>query len=54
MKAVPLLVAIAPLGIMSACGDDGQWSGTTSQGRAITFSLSLELKVAAPMATATA
>jgi len=61
MKAVPLLATIAALGILSACGGagpttpsssgspryDGQWSGTTSQGGAITFSVSPEQKVTA-------
>jgi hypothetical protein len=58
LKPGPRLVTMVWCVVMSACGSsspttpsspgyDGQWSGTTSQGRPITFSISSEQKVTA-------
>jgi hypothetical protein len=58
MKPVPLLVTIAGAILMSACHKsptapggsasyEGQWSGTTSQGRPIAFTVSSAQKVTA-------
>jgi hypothetical protein len=60
VKSGPLVWTIPLCVLMSACGNspttpssggparyDGQWSGTTSQGRPITFTVSSEQKVTA-------
>jgi hypothetical protein len=60
LKPRPLLLTIALCALVSACGSspttpspggppsyEGQWSGTTSQGRPITFTVSPDQKVTA-------